>query len=124
VVAPDPVRYRDPVVLGPVGLPTHDGGLVLPSAFPWNFGTTSRSVLTVDNTGDVPVLPAVTVRGSADSVTVRGGPRVVSFGGFAGVLVFDSAQRRVFVNGADRTRDMVLRRWPVVPAGGVHEFTF
>lgn len=124
LVAPDPVRYRDMLTVGPVGLPTQVGGLVLPSAFPWHFGTSSREVATVVNDGTVPVLPRVTVAGSAASVTILGGPYRLEFGAFDGVLVFDSLDRRVWLNGTDVTRQLVRRDWPVVAAGVTAEFSF
>lgn len=124
VVAPDPVRYREWLTAGPVGLPTQVGGLILPKAFPWDFGTSSREVATVTNDGSVPVLPRVTVTGSADALTVFGGARRLQFGAFDGVLVFDSLERRAFLNGADVTRFLVRRDWPVVDPGGVADFYF
>ena len=124
MVAPDPVRYRDVTVLGPVGLPVLEGGLFLPESMPWDLGTDVRSVLTVVNEGTVPVYPVVRLSGSASSVTVLGGPRRVAYGAFVGDLVFDAADRRAFLNGSDVTRQMTRRDWPVVPAGVTHEFTF
>lgn len=122
LVAPDPVRYRDLVSVGPVGVPTRVGGLVFPAAFPWDFGTEEREAATVVNVGTVSVLPVVTVTGSASSVTVSGGPRSLVFGAFEGTLVFDSVQRRAFLNGRDVTRQMVRRDWPVVGAGESQDF--
>lgn len=124
MIAPDPVRYRDVVVLGPVGLPVLDGGLFLPASMPWDLGVDVRSVLTVVNDGSVPVFPVVRLSGSASSVVVLAGPRRLGFGAFTGDLVFDAADRRGFLNGADVTRQMTRRDWPVVPAGATHEFTF
>lgn len=124
LVAPDPARYRDPVSLGPVGLPVRDGGLELPSAFPWDFGTSSRPVLTVVNDGKLPVYPVLRVTGSADSITIQGGPRRVEFGAFSGTLLIDNLQRRAWVNGRDVTRQLVRREWQQVPPGGTQEFFF
>lgn len=124
LIAPDPVRYRDLVTVGPVGLPVREGGLVLPEAFPWDFGTSTRPVITVVNDGTVPVLPVVTVRGSASSLIVHGGPRRLEFGAFDGVLVFDSVQRRAFLNGGDVTRELLRRDWHTVPAGSTQDFFF
>lgn len=124
LIAPDPVRYRDMLTVGPVGLPSRSGGLILPSAFPWNFGSESREVATVTNTGELPVLPRMVVTGSAASITVHGGPYRLAFGAFDGVLVFDSLERRAFLNGTDVTRDLVRRDWPVVAAGATSEFSF
>ena len=124
MVAPDPVRYRDVVVLGPVGLPVLDGGLFLPASMPWDLGTDVRSVLTVVNDGALPCYPVVRLSGSASSVTVLAGPRRLGFGAFTGDLVFDAGDRRAFLNGADVTRQMTRRDWPVVPAGVTHEFSF
>lgn len=124
LVAPDPVRYRDMLTVGPVGLPTQVGGLYLPAAFPWDLGESSREVASVVNDGSVPVLPRVTVEGSAAALTVYGGARRLEFGPFDGVLVFDSLDRRAFLNGTDVTRQLIRRDWPVVPAGGVADFYF
>lgn len=124
LVAPDPVRYRDPIVVGPVGLPVRDGGLLLPSAFPWNFGTSVRSVATVENSGSVPAYPTVRVTGSGSALSVQGGPRRVEFGAFSGEFVVDNLQRRAFLNGGDVTRQLLRRDWQSVPAGGVQDFSF
>lgn len=124
MILPDPVRYREWVTAGPAGLPTHEGGLRLPKAFPWNFGTSTRPVATVVNGGTLPVLPRVTVEGAADSIVVRGGPRRLEFGAFSGTLVFDSEYRRVTLNGVDVTRALIRRDWPVVPAGESQDFYF
>lgn len=124
LIAPDPIRYRETVTVGPVGLPVRFGGLVLPSGFPWNFGTSFRPSVTVVNDGSVPLLPVVTVRGSADSLTVHGGPRRIEFGAFNGVLVIDNRERRVWLNGGDVTRQLIRRDWQSVPADGSQEFFF
>lgn len=124
LIARDPVKYADAVILGPAGLPTQSGGLVLPSAFPWSFGESVVPVLTVLNDGSVPVLPRVTVTGSASSVVVHGGPRRVEFGAFAGTLVIDSLERRAWLNGSDVTRSLVRRDWHSVPAGESQAFSF
>lgn len=122
--APDPIRYRDPVTEGPIGLPTREGGLVLPSAFPWDFGESIVPVLPVENIGAVPLLPVVRVRGSGTAVTVYGGPRRVSFGAFSGELVIDNEARRAWLNGAEVTLQLVRRDWQQVPEGGVQDFYF
>ncbi len=124
LVAPDPARYRDPIVVGPVGLPVRDGGLILPSAFPWNFGTSVRSVASVENSGSVPSYPTVRVTGSGAALSVQGGPRRVEFGAFSGEFVIDNLQRRAFLNGGDVTRQLLRRDWQSVPAGGVQDFSF
>ena len=124
LIAPDPVRYRDSVTLGPVGLPVRAGGLVLPQAFPWDFGVSIRPVATLVNEGSVPVLPRVTVRGSADSLVVQGGPRRVEFGEFSGELVIDSRERRAWLNGSDVTRALTRRDWHTVPPGTQQDFVF
>lgn len=131
LIAPDPCKYRDWVTSGPAGLPTHEGGLILPSAFPWHFGTSDRPVATVLNDGALPVLPRMILQSSvpggvasADGVVVRGGPRRLEFGAFSGVLAFDSEQRRAWLNGVDVTRQIIRREWPVVPAGSSQDFYF
>lgn len=124
MVAPDPVRYRDVVVLGPVGLPVLEGGLFLPASMPWDLGTDVRSVLTVVNDGALPCFPVVRLSGSAASVLVSAGPRRLGFGAFDGTLSFDAGDRRAFLNGGDVTRQMTRRDWPMVPPGVSHEFSF
>lgn len=124
LITPDPVRYSEWLTVGPAGLPTHTGGLRLPKAFPWNFGTSDQPVATVVNYGTVPVLPRVTVMGAASSIIVRGGPRRLEFGAFSGTLVLDSEYRRVHLNGVDVTRALIRRDWPMVPAGESHDFYF
>lgn len=124
LVAYDPVRYRDPLTLGPIGLPVRSGGLTFPAAFPWHFGDSVRPVGTLTNDGSVPVLPRMTMAGSADSVIVHGGPRRLEFGAFNGLLVLDSLERRAWLNGVDVTRSLVRRDWPVVPPGVSQDFFF
>lgn len=124
LTAPDPVRYRDPVMLGPAGLPVREGGLSLPEEFPWDFGTSVVPSLEVVNDGSVPVLPVVRVRGAADSVVVHGGPRRVAFGQFAGELVIDSRERRAWLNGGDVTRHLTRRDWHTVAGGERAGFFF
>ncbi len=124
LTAPDPVRYRDPVVVGPVGVPTQVGGLHFPARFPWNFGMSSREAVPVVNDGTVPLYPVVTVQGGADSLTVHGGPRRVEVSAFDGTLVLDARNRRAFLNGGDITRHLLRRDWPQVPAGATHDFSF
>lgn len=122
--APDPRRYQAVETVGPVGLPTLDGGLILPKAFPWDFGTLNRQVATVHNRGAVPLLPVITVNGSADELIVRGGSFRMVYGEFSGTLVFDSRERRAWLNGGDVTRQMLLRGWPVVQPGETAAFDF
>lgn len=124
LIAPDPVRYSELLTVGPVGLPVREGGLVLPSAFPWNFGTATRPVATVANPGSLPILPRMILQGAADGVTVHGGPWRVSYGTFAGTLVFDSLERRAWLNGVDVTRQVIRRDWPVVDPGVSSDFYF
>lgn len=124
LIAPDPVRYSDVLTVGPVGLPVLSGGLFLPAALPWDLGVDDLQVAELSNTGELPILPKITVTGAADSVTVHGGPRRVSFGAFDGVLEFDSLPRSAFLNGADVTRSLVRRDWPVVPKGETQGFHF
>lgn len=124
LIAPDPVRYSDLVVLGPAGLPSQEGGLVLPSAFPWNFGRTLRPSLEVVNTGALPVYPVVRLSGSGNGLVVRGGPRRIEFGAWAGEFVIDNLNRRAFMNGTDVTRMLLRRDWQQVPAGQSYAFSF
>lgn len=124
LIAPDPLRYRDPVFLGPIGLPVRSGGLVLPSAFPWNFGTSIRPLVTVVNDGKVPSFPIVRVHGSASGITVHGGPRRIEFGAFEGDLLIENRARRVWLNGGEVTRQLIRRDWQSVPAESSQDFFF
>jgi hypothetical protein len=131
LIAPDPVRYSEMLTVGPVGLPVREGGLVLPAAFPWNFGKSIRPVGTVANTGALPIYPRMILSSSipdgdahADGVTVHGGPQRVSFGAFSGTLIFDSRDRRAWLNGVDVTRQVIRRDWPVVAPGVSADFFF
>lgn len=131
LIAPDPVRYSDPLTVGPVGLPVREGGLVLPAAFPWDFGKSIRPVGTLANTGALPIYPRMILSSStpggvasAGGVVVHGGPQWLSFGAFSGTLVFDSLERRAWLNGVDVTRDVIRRDWPAVPAGVSADFFF
>lgn len=120
----DPLRYREPVTLGPVGLPVREGGLVFPAEFPWNFGAEMVAVQPATNDGAVPVHPVIRVEGSASSLVVFGGPRRLEFGAFTGVLVLDSLQRRAWLNGVDVTIDMVRRDWFVIEPDTTENFSF
>lgn len=122
MIAPDTVRYRDPVLLGPVGMPVREGGLRLPQRFPWNFGTVIPAILHVVNDGPLVAYPTVTVSGSASSVVVHGGARRLEFGAFTGDLVFDNLARRAWLNGVDVTTDVVRRDWQSVAAGESADF--
>lgn len=124
LVAPDPARYRDSVMAGPVGPPSRAGGLVFPAAFPWDFGSEVRDVATVTNSGAVPVWPRVVLTGAATQVKVSAGPGLLMFGQFDGVLVFDARERRAFLDGVDVTRRMLRREWPQIPAGQSQDFYF
>ncbi len=124
MVAPDPVRYSDTITFGPLGLPVLEGGLFLPAPLPWDLGVADLQVAEVTNGGSLPLFPVVTVTGSASAVVLHGGPRDLSFGAFDGSLVFDSLQRRVFLNGADVTRHLMQRNWHEVPPGETHRFSF
>ena len=121
--APDPVRYRQVVTLGPVGLPEREGGLTLPAAFPWYFGTSTKPEEVVVNDGQVSVFPTSVIRGSGSAVAVRGGARELSFGSFSGELVLDSRSRRAWLNGSDVTKDLLRRDWHEVGAGETQAFS-
>lgn len=124
MIAPDPVRYRDPVMLGPVGLPVRSGGLRLPERFPWNFGTSIMPVLKLVNGGTRPTFPIVTVTGAGSALTVMCGPRRIEFGAWSGEFVIDNRDRRAFLNGADVTRGLIRREWQEIPAGGSWDLTY
>lgn len=114
--ASDPRRYQGKLTAGPVGIPVQDGGLMLPREFPWDFGVSVRGVAEVINSGKIATLPRIIVEGSADAITIYCGVHRLIYGTFSGTLVFDSTQRRAWLNGADVTRFMLRRDWPVVQA--------
>lgn len=120
-------RWAD-AVGGPVEkiftVPELGAGLRLPERFPWNFGIVTRPTATVVNVGSVPVYPVVTVQGSADAITIHGGPRRIEFGSFDGTLVIDNRNRRAFLNGVDVTRHLVRRDWQAIPPGASWDFFF
>lgn len=124
LIAPDPRRYQTWLVSGPAGLPVRTGGLILPSAFPWHFGTYEFPVATIENVGDVEILPRISLRGSASGVVVIGGPQRLEYGSFSGELLFDADDRRAWLNGADVTQYMIRRDWPVVGPGEISNFYF
>lgn len=123
-VATDPVRYRDPVTVGPIGLPVRSGGLVLPSSFPWNFGSSIRPALVIENEGSVQLAPTITVIGAADSISVHGGAQQLVFGAFNGTLTLDAESRRAWLNSRDVTRLLTRRDWPVIKPGASAQYFF
>lgn len=127
-LAADPRRYRERETLGPVGLAEKDGGLILPSAFPWEFGSTSGGYLDIQNTGSVPLLPTITVSGGFTSVQVSdlGSGRQLAFGAVAenGAVRFDSRARRAYVGNIDVTREVLRRGWIEIPARSTHRIAF
>lgn len=125
-IAPDPRRYRAWQQLGPVGLPQREGGLELPSEFPWSFGIRSGGTLELKNVGSVEMLPVLMVSGGFDAVTVDVGGRLLMFGEVreGETLVLDSVQRRAFLGGRDVTAQLLRREWPRVPAGDTQTVRF
>lgn len=119
----DPVRYKRTETAGPVEPPVTVGGLELPESFPWDFGTSTRPQALITNDGDVAILPRAVVTGSGNSVEVLGGGRRVSYGQFSGELVFDSAERRAWLNGVDVTPNMLMRAWHKIQPGETQAFS-
>lgn len=132
LVATDPRRYGPWQTVGPIGLPTHTGGLMLPSTLPWDLGTSTGegSQLLVENTGALPLSPRLRVTGGGmSSVTVQdmttGDRLILTVPVQAGAeVVLDAAARRVWVDGQDATRWLVSRQWPVIDPAQTHEFRF
>lgn len=124
MIAHDPIRYSELLTAGPATLPIVSGGLMLPDELPWSLGTSIKPVATVVNTGELPLLPRIIVTGSAPSLTVKAGAYILQFGAFDGTLVFDSLQRRAWLNGFDVTADIIRRGWPVVQPGATADFLF
>lgn len=131
LVAPDPRRYGPWQTVGPVGLPTSEGGLEFPAEFPWDFGTTSPDAfLTVANGGQIDIGPRMRVTGGGMTrtsiINVRTGDRLTLAWPVpeGSDVVFDSAARRVWIGEQDVTRWLTARQWFTIPAGSTHEFRF
>lgn len=130
LVAPDPRRYGPWQTVGPVSLPTVTGGVRLPQAFPWNFGTVADGGrLMVPNAGSIPLYPRIRVQGGFEVVTVRDitdGRRLrlewpVPDGD---QVVLDSRVRRAEMGSAEITRWLTARQWFEIGPGETHEFRF
>lgn len=128
LIAPDPLRYRDPVTVGPLGRQKVVGGLRFPGRFPWSFGQmVGDTQLEVPNAGSVPMFPVLHIAGGFSGVTVtdRTTGRTVSFGAVARgeTLTIDVKSRRASVNGRDESRRLVKRGWPVIQPESTGVFT-
>lgn len=130
MLAPDPRRYGEWQQIGPVGLPRAEGGVILPQAMPWHFGSISQeSRLRVPNGGALEMFPQITIEGGYSSVTVQDittGSRL-SLNRPAledSVLVLDCGARRATLDGSDVTRWLTRRQWFSIKPGEEHEFRF
>lgn len=126
-VAPDPVRYRDALVAGPLGLQKSVGGLSFPARFPWSFGQlVGDTELEVLNPGAVPMFPVLRLSGgfSRATVTDQVSGRVLSFGAVprGSEVVIDTRSRRASVGGLDQSRRIERRGWPVIAPRSVGVF--
>ena len=121
MVAPDPRRYGPLQTVGPASVPTSEGGVNLPQAMPWNFGTTSgESRLTVPNPGTLKLEPVFRIEGGYSTVTlydVATGKRLrLEWAAPEGsVTLFDMESRSVTINGENVTRRLTQRQWFDVP---------
>lgn len=124
--APDPAAYSEILQTSEVRLPVREGGFRLPASTPWNFGSLDleTATATIENWGTLPLLPVITVTGSANQIVIDVDGRKVGFGEFAGELVFDSRHRRCYLNGQDVTRRLTVRDWPEVPPGRTGRLSF
>ena len=128
--ADDPLRYRDAVLLGPVGLPVKRGGLRLPQAFPWNFGDGRElSRISVENTGSAPMFPRVIVDGGFSSLIVRDITAGRTFEYASPVpagkrLVIDSRHSVATIDGRAVTRNATRREWFEIDKTSTHIFDF
>lgn len=130
MVAPDPRRYGPELRLGPVDVPTSIGGVNLPQAMPWNFGSVSDGGrLQLHNSGLIPVAPTLIVSGGFQSVTVynvtTGRAQTLEWPVQQGEMIrFDSNIRRVTSGETELTRWLTRREWFEVPPGATQEFRF
>lgn len=127
-IAADPRRYRETEQLGPVRLARKDGGLVLPSEFPWSFGSMSGGYLDIQNSGTVPMFPVLVASGGFTSVRISDlhSGRNLEFGAVApgDSVRFDSRSKRAHVGNVDVTRDITRRGWIEIPPRSTHRITF
>lgn len=130
MIALDPRRYGPWQQVGPVGLPVSVGGVNLPQPMPWNFGsTTDESRLEVPNGGFIEMFPEIRLEGGFSQVSVfniTDGKRLTlqATGNEDSALIFDSAARRAYLDGADVTRWMTRRQWFSIAPGERHSFRF
>lgn len=130
MIAPDPRRYGPVQTVGPVGLPTVEGGVRFPQRTPLNFGRVSEaSRLIVPNAGAIALHPRVMLSGGFSSVTVTdvtdGRSQQLAWPvGEGEVLTLDQGTRRAELSGQELTRWMSRRQWFTVPPGETHEFRF
>lgn len=130
LVSPDPRRYGPLQKVGPVSLPTVEGGVRFPQRTPLNFGRVSEaSRLVVPNAGAIDLHPRLLLSGGFSEVTVTDitdgrSLRLEWPVAEDEVLTFDQGPRRAELSGQELTRWMSRRQWFVVPPGETHEFRF
>ena len=131
LVAPDPYRYGPKQTLGPVSLPSYEGGLILPQALPWNRGMVSGgSHLEVFNSGGIRLYPEFTVfdiktqlQSCSIIETTSGRTLTLARPVAPGQVVrFDTRLRRAFIGTQDVTRFLTSRQWPAVLPGHTEEY--
>lgn len=130
LVATDPRRYGPLQRIGPVGLPSVEGGVRFPGRAPWNFGrVTEAGRLRIANSGEISLFPRMILTGGFSEVTVSDvtAGRSLKLAwpvGEGESLVFDQGLRRAEVSGSELTRWMARRQWFEILPGETHEFRF
>lgn len=135
LVADDPLRYHDPVTVGPVGLPSPGGGMVFPAfdvTGKAEFGAPGNTgQMTLINPGLADAFPTFTITGPVLGgvvLTDVGSGRQIVYAGDvpadATLLIIDSSTGTATLNGADRTGELTAKQWWPVPAGGASTVQF
>lgn len=128
VVCADPRRYSTevhraqllPGAKAPGGLFYGDGGDGL--VYPLQYGEAGPTAMaTLTNGGTSPAYPTITVTGYVyPNLSFRHDGGALTFGGDVGnvPLTLDSLTRTASVGGADASRQLTSRDFPVIPPGG------
>lgn len=133
-----PLRFDDPMWYAPaahaesVGAPTSSGGTPIPIVFPVPFGEGAvGGALSIANVGNADAYPIIRINGPARGprITDTTGGQVLDFQGLvlgtSDTLVVDCRARTATVAGFNVRGTLKSgSRFPVVPGGEVHVFTW